>query len=34
MSQPDPKGFIEKFTRVWATPEPDTFADLWARASS
>jgi hypothetical protein len=30
MSQPDPKGFIEKFTRVWASPEPDTFADLWA----
>jgi hypothetical protein len=30
MSQPDPEGFLEKFTRVWASPEPDTFADLWA----
>jgi hypothetical protein len=30
MSQPDPEGFVEKFTRVWASPEPDTFADLWA----
>src|SRR3954449_5788442 len=30
MRQPNPKGFIEKFTRVWASPEPDTFTDLWA----
>ncbi len=30
MSQPDPERFVEKFTRVWASPEPDTFADLWA----
>jgi hypothetical protein len=30
MSQPDPEGFLEKFTRVWASPEPDAFADLWA----
>ena len=26
----DPQAFIEKFTRVWAAPEPDAFADLWA----
>ena len=30
MSQPDPQGFLEKFTAVWADPEPEAFADLWA----
>jgi hypothetical protein len=30
MAQPDPKAFLEKFTRVWESPEPDAFADLWA----
>jgi hypothetical protein len=30
MSQPDPQGFVEKFTRVWAAPEPEEFAELWA----
>jgi SnoaL-like domain len=30
MSQADPQGFVEKFTRVWSSPEPDSFAELWA----
>jgi hypothetical protein len=30
MAAPDPKGFLGKFTRVWASPEPATFADMWA----
>lgn len=30
MSDPDPAGFVERFTRVWKAPEPDAFADLWA----
>jgi hypothetical protein len=30
MSHTDPQGFVDKFTRVWASPEPDSFAGLWA----
>jgi SnoaL-like domain len=30
MAEPDPEGFLEKFTCVWASPEPGAFADLWA----
>ena len=30
MTTPDPKRFVEHFTRVWSDPEPDDFADLWA----
>lgn len=30
MAEPDPQGFVEKFTRVWADPQPKEFADLWA----
>jgi hypothetical protein len=30
MRNPDPKSFVERFTRVWSDPEPDDFADLWA----
>jgi hypothetical protein len=30
MPDPDPQGFIEKFTHVWADPQPEEFAELWA----
>ena len=30
MSKPDPESFVDTFTRVWANPEPDRFAELWA----
>lgn len=30
MSEVDPQAFVSRFTRVWASPEPDAFADLWA----
>jgi SnoaL-like protein len=30
MSQADAERFVERFSRVWANPEPEAFADLWA----
>jgi SnoaL-like protein len=30
MTQADPLGFVETFTQVWASPEPEAFAELWA----
>jgi hypothetical protein len=27
MPDPDPQGFVEKFTRVWAGPQPEEFAE-------
>src|SRR5947209_13357073 len=30
MTRADPQAFVDRFTRVWASPEPETFADLWA----
>jgi hypothetical protein len=26
MSEADPQGFVDRFTRVWASPQPDSFA--------
>ena len=30
MTRADPEAFVDRFARVWASPEPETFADLWA----
>jgi hypothetical protein len=30
MTAANPKSFIDRFTRVWANPQPEAFADLWA----
>lgn len=30
MRQADPESFVSRFTRVWASPEPEAFAELWA----
>ena len=29
MSDVDPAAFIERFSRVWAAPEPDEFGAIW-----
>lgn len=29
MSDADPDRFIDKFQRMWAAPQPDSFADLF-----
>jgi hypothetical protein len=30
MPEPDPQGFVDRFTRVWSDPKPEEFAELWA----
>ncbi len=27
----DPEKFVERFTRVWSSPQPEEFADLWTQ---
>lgn len=30
VTEVDPEAFVRRFAEVWRTPEPDTFAGLWA----
>jgi hypothetical protein len=34
MTNPDPQAFVERFTRVWSSPRPDDFAELWAEGGT